>query len=115
MKKNLTKILILLNIFVFSFISSSNSYAQSELNLYNWGDYINPAVLEKFEAETGIKVNLDVYGSNEEMLAKIQAGATGYDIVFPSVHFHDILYKLDLLHESKINEHPLFGNIDKAA
>ena len=49
MKKNLTKILILLNIFVLSFISSSNSYAQSELNLYNWGDYINPAVLEKFE------------------------------------------------------------------
>ena len=45
MKKNLTKIVMLLNIFVFSFINSSNSYAQSELNLYNWGDYINPAVL----------------------------------------------------------------------
>ena len=113
MKKIITKILLAFNLFFFIFLNSSNANAQGELNLYNWGDYINPAVLEKFEAETGIKVNLDVYGSNEEMLAKIQAGATGYDIVFPSVHFHDILFKLDLLHESKINEHPSFGNIDK--
>ena len=98
---------------VCSVFTISNANAQGELNLYNWGDYINPAVLEKFEAETGIKVNLDVYGSNEEMLAKIQAGASGYDLVFPSVHFHDILYKLDLLHESKINESANFSNIDK--
>jgi spermidine/putrescine transport system substrate-binding protein len=41
--------------------------------------------------EFDVKVNLDTYGSNEEMLAKIQAGATGYDIVFPSVHMHDIM------------------------
>ena len=56
---------------VCSLFTIGNANAQGELNLYNWGDYINPAVLEKFEAETGIKVNLDVYGSNEEMLAKI--------------------------------------------
>ena len=108
--KNFTLTLLILISSLFS-ISSAN--AQGELNLYNWGDYINPAVLEKFEAETGIKVNLDVYGSNEEMLAKIQAGASGYDLVFPSVHFHDILFKLDLLHESKINESANFSNIDK--
>ena len=108
--KNFTLTLLMLISGLFN-ISSAN--AQGELNLYNWGDYINPAVLEKFEAETGIKVNLDVYGSNEEMLAKIQAGASGYDLVFPSVHFHDILFKLDLLHESKINESANFSNIDK--
>ena len=113
MNKILTTFVFLINLFLFSILNISNANAQEELNVYNWGDYINPAVLEKFEAETGIKVNLDVYGSNEEMLAKIQAGASGYDIVFPSVHFHDIMFKLDLLHESKINESPLFGNIDK--
>ena len=86
--------------------------AQGELNVYNWGDYINPEVLKRFEDETGIKVNLDTYGTNEEMLAKIQAGATGYDIVFPSVHMHDIMYKLDLLWESNINQSPGFENID---
>ena len=98
---------------VFLFVFPNTLKAEGKLNLYNWGDYINPAVLKKFTAETGIEINLDVYGSNEEMLAKLQAGATGYDIVFPSVHFHDILFKLGLLHETKINESPLFKNIDK--
>ena len=113
MIKIIKQFTLALSIFVCGLFSISSANAQGELNLYNWGDYINPAVLEKFEAETGIKVNLDVYGSNEEMLAKIQAGASGYDLVFPSVHFHDILYKLDLLHESKINESANFSNIDK--
>ncbi len=97
---------------VSSLAISGSAQAEGELNLYNWGDYINPEVLKRFEEETGIKVNLDTYGTNEEMLAKIQAGATGYDIVFPSVHMHDIMHKLDLLWESKINEHPDFKNID---
>lgn len=83
-----------------------------ELNLYNWGDYISPQVLTKFTEETGIKVNLDTYGSNEEMLAKIQAGATGYDIVFPSVHMHDILSQLGLLWKTDIGSDPAFQNID---
>ncbi|GJL82245.1 MAG: spermidine/putrescine ABC transporter substrate-binding protein [marine bacterium B5-7] len=91
---------------------ASTAQAAGELNLYNWGDYINPELLKKFEAQYDVKVNLDTYGTNEEMLAKIQAGATGYDIVFPSVHMHDIMFKLGLLWESKINEHPDFKNID---
>lgn len=88
--------------------------AEGELHVYNWGDYINPEVLDRFASEYGVKVSLDTYGSNEEMLAKIQAGATGYDIVFPSVHMHDIMYQLDLLHKSDINQSPDFKNIDKA-
>ena len=86
--------------------------AEGELHVYNWGDYINPAVLDKFAEAHDVKVTLDTYGSNEEMLAKIQAGATGYDIVFPSVHMHDIMAKLDLLWQSDINQHPDFKNID---
>jgi spermidine/putrescine transport system substrate-binding protein len=86
--------------------------AQGELNVYNWGEYINPEVLKKFESDTGIKVNLDTYASNEEMLAKVQAGATGYDIVFPSVHMHDIMSTLDLLEKTSINQYEGFKNID---
>ena len=93
-------------------LSPAAAMAQGELNLYNWGDYINPAVLERFTDETGIEVTLDTYGSNEEMLAKIQAGATGYDIVFPSVHMHDVMYQLGLLAETGIGDHPEFENID---
>ncbi|WP_234804089.1 polyamine ABC transporter substrate-binding protein [Ensifer adhaerens] len=84
----------------------------AELNIYNWGEYINPAVLKKFEEETQIKVNLSTYSSNEEMLAKIQGGATGYDIVFPSVHMQDIMSKLDLLEKTDINAYEGFKNID---
>lgn len=54
------------------------------LNLYNWTDYIDPALLDKFTAETGIEVILDVFDSNETLLAKLQSGATGYDVIMPS-------------------------------
>jgi spermidine/putrescine transport system substrate-binding protein len=86
--------------------------ADGELNIYNWGEYINPEVLKKFETDTGVKVNLDTYASNEEMLAKVQAGTTGYDIVFPSVHMHDIMSKLDLLEKTDINQYEGFKNIE---
>jgi spermidine/putrescine transport system substrate-binding protein len=54
------------------------------VNLYNWTDYIDPELLDKFEAETGIEVILDTFDSNETLLAKLQSGATGYDIIMPS-------------------------------
>ena len=59
--------------------------AQSkELLLFNWSNYTPPELLKSFEAETGIKVSLDVYDLNETMIAKLQAGGTGYDVVLPS-------------------------------
>ncbi|UVC08018.1 spermidine/putrescine ABC transporter substrate-binding protein [Rhizobium sp. TH2] len=93
-------------------ILPAGSVVAQELNIYNWGEYINPAVLKKFEEETKIKVNLSTYSSNEEMLAKIQGGATGYDIVFPSVHMQDIMAKLELLEKTDINTYEGFRNID---
>ncbi len=89
--------------------------AEGRLSLYNWGDYISPEILERFGKEFNVKVTLDTYGSNEEMLAKIQAGATGYDIVFPSVHMHDIMAKLGLLAKTDLNKMAGFANIDRAA
>lgn len=89
--------------------------AEERLNVYNWGDYINPEVLTRFTEETGIEVTLDTYGTNEEMLAKIQAGATGYDLVFPSVHMRDIMQKLGLLWNAEVNRLPGFENIDPAS
>lgn len=94
---------------------TASAHAEGKLALYNWGDYINPQILEKFGKEYDVKVSLDTYASNEEMLAKIQAGATGYDIVWPSVHMHDIMSKLDLLEKTEPNKMPGFANIDKAA
>jgi putrescine transport system substrate-binding protein len=57
------------------------------LNVYNWSDYIDPSVIEGFEAEYGIDVNYDVFDSNEVLETKLLAGTTGYDIVVPSASF----------------------------
>jgi putrescine transport system substrate-binding protein len=54
------------------------------LNIYNWSDYIAEDTVSRFEAETGIKVNYDVYDSNEVLEAKLSAGHSGYDLVVPS-------------------------------
>jgi putrescine transport system substrate-binding protein len=54
------------------------------LNIYNWSDYIAEDTVKSFEAETGIKVNYDVYDSNEVLEAKLSAGHSGYDLVVPS-------------------------------
>ncbi|MCS6948360.1 MAG: hypothetical protein NZM12_12175, partial [Steroidobacteraceae bacterium] len=51
------------------------------VNVYNWSDYIDPTVLTDFTKETGVKVNYDVYDSNEILETKVLAGNTGYDIV----------------------------------
>ena len=61
--------------------------AQAEervVNVYNWTDYIDPAVLERFEHETGIHVRYDVYDSLETLEAKLLAGHSGYDVVVPT-------------------------------
>ncbi len=67
--------------------SSAPALAAEEkvLNVYNWSDYIAPDTLERFTAETGIQVTYDVYDSNEVLEAKLMAGSSGYDVVFPSV------------------------------
>ena len=57
------------------------------LNIYNWSDYIAEDTIEKFEAETGIYVNYDVYDSNEVLEAKMLAGSSGYDLVVPTSDF----------------------------
>jgi putrescine transport system substrate-binding protein len=54
------------------------------LNVYNWSDYVAKDTLERFTKETGIKVNYDVYDSNEVLDSKLMTGKSGYDVVFPS-------------------------------
>jgi putrescine transport system substrate-binding protein len=57
-----------------------------ELRIYNWSDYIDPALLEAFTKETGIKVRYDTFDSNEVLETKVLQGDTGYDLVVPSNH-----------------------------
>ncbi len=82
-----TKVIMPVNVLLISvlaFFSASFSHGQEVLNFYNWSDYIAEDTISKFEKETGIKVNYDVYDSSETLEAKLLAGHSGYDLVVPS-------------------------------
>lgn len=70
---------------------------EKELRIYNWSDYIADDTVANFQTETGVKVSYDTYESNEELIAKLQAGAGGYDLVCPSGYAIQVLRALDLL------------------
>lgn len=59
---------------------------EDRLNVYNWSDYIAPDTIAGFEREFGVRVSYDTYESSDELLAKLQAGASGYDVVMPSTY-----------------------------
>jgi spermidine/putrescine transport system substrate-binding protein len=70
---------------------------EKELHIYNWSDYIGEDTVPNFEKEFGVKVTYDTYESNEEMFAKLQAGASGYDIVVPSGYIIPVLVATDTI------------------
>jgi spermidine/putrescine transport system substrate-binding protein len=54
------------------------------LNVFNWSDYVAPETIPDFEKRAGIKVRYSIYESNEEMLARVFSGNSGWDVVFPT-------------------------------
>lgn len=91
-----------------------NVAAEGELFLYNWTDYTSDELIAKFEAETGIKVTLDTYDSNETLLAKLKSGATGYDLAVPSQNFVSIMIEEGLLETVDVSAMENFGNVAEA-
>ncbi len=88
--------------------STTLAAAEGELQLYNWGNYTSPELLAKFEKETGIKVIVTDYDSNDTALAKIEAGGSGFDLVVPSANYVPIWIEKGLVQEldlSKIANH----------
>jgi len=92
-------------------LMATNAQAAGELFLYNWSNYFPPDLLKKFEADTGIKVTLDVYDSNETMLAKLQAGASGYDVVVPSDYMVKIMIEEGLAEKIDVGSMENFKNV----
>ncbi|MDT2639323.1 ABC transporter substrate-binding protein [Enterococcus dongliensis] len=89
-------IILLLTFSVVRLNHSSNASSQV-LNIYNWGDYIDPELLKQFEKEYGYKVNYETFDSNEAMEAKIKQGGTAYDIAIPSEYMIQKMKKEHLL------------------
>ncbi|MDR2702226.1 MAG: extracellular solute-binding protein [Spirochaetaceae bacterium] len=83
-----------------------------KLYIYNWTYYTPPSVIEKFEKEYGVTVVYDEFASNEEMFAKLQAGGTGYDIIFPSEDYVSIMISLGLLEKLDKSRLSNLDNVD---
>jgi spermidine/putrescine-binding protein len=73
--------------------------ATRTLHYFTWSDYVGPELVEAFERQHGVKVVVDTFSSNEELLAKLQSGATGYDVIVPSDFMAAIMLGQGLLAE----------------
>jgi spermidine/putrescine transport system permease protein len=82
------------------------------LNLYIWSNYIAPETLARFEERAHARVRVDVYDTNEALLAKVQAGNVGYDVLCPSNYVVDILRKQGSLRALDRSALPHLVNID---
>jgi spermidine/putrescine transport system substrate-binding protein len=91
---------------------ATDSGLAAELSVYNWADYIEEELLTKYEQEHGVKIIYDTFASNEDLLAKLQAGATGYDVIFPSDYMVAQMIELGMLAEIDHNNIPNLANMD---
>ncbi len=86
--------------------------AQPVLHIYNWADYVKPELVQRFEQENGCKVVIDTFDSNEAMYAKLKAGASGYDLIFPSSYMVKLMFNQGMLQPINRNLVPNIVNID---
>lgn len=84
-----------------------------EVVVYNWGEYLDPEVIEMFEEETGVKVVYEEFETNEIMYPKVAAGAIAYDVVCPSDYMIQRMIENDLLQEIDFSNIPNISNIDE--
>lgn len=95
-------------------LTAGAAMADGELNVYNWSDYIAEDTIAKFEAATGIKVNYDVFDSNEVLEAKMLTGSSGYDIVVPSIEFMSRQAQAGVFSEIDKDALSNYSNLDQA-
>jgi spermidine/putrescine transport system substrate-binding protein len=88
------------------------SVAKRVVNLAIWSSYASPELIDQFETRTGIKVQISNFSSNEELLAKVQAGGAGYDVVLPSDYMVAAMIKLDLLSVMDLKRIPQSKSLD---
>jgi spermidine/putrescine-binding protein len=83
-----------------------------KLNIYIWSAYLPQEVIDKFAAQTGVKVNFDLYDSNEALLEKLQSGVADYDLVVPSDYMVKILIAEKLIQPIDHAKLPNIKNLD---
>lgn len=84
------------------------------ITLFNWADYMDPKILKDFAAETGVQVKETYFDSNDALLAKLKAGATGYDVIVPTGWMVTIMTKSGLLQPLDMSLIPNFAGVMQA-
>ena len=92
--------------------SPSPAAIEDQLNVYNWAAYLNPATLKAFTKAYDVETTIDFYASNEELIAKLQGGAAGYDLVAPTGYAVQIMADEGLLYELDHARIPNMSNVD---
>ncbi len=95
----------------FALILPAVGHAGGELNLFNWGNYTSPELIEKFEAQYDVQVTITDYDSNDTALAKVQAGGHGFDLVVPSANYVPIWISEGLLLEARPDQMDNFQHV----
>ncbi len=95
----------------FFYSAQNRSFAAKQVIVYNWGEYIDPNVLDIFEEETGITVVYEEFETNESMYPKVQAGAVSYDLVCPSDYMIQRMIENNLLAEINFDNIPNLKNV----
>ena len=91
--------------------SATAAFAEGKLNIYNWGNYTSPELIEKFEKEFDVEVTITDFDSNTTALAKIEAGGHGFDIVVPTHSYVPTYIEKGLLMKPGIPEMENYKNI----
>jgi putrescine transport system substrate-binding protein len=94
-------------------LTAGNRRDERLLNIYNWSDYIDDRTIPLYQALTNVRVNYDVYSSNEDLLARMRAGPTTYDIIVPTNNFIPTYLKLDLIEPLNTDLMPNLTNLDR--
>ncbi|WP_448955987.1 ABC transporter substrate-binding protein [Labrys neptuniae] len=94
-----------------SLVAFASGASAAQLNIYAWSGEVPPQIVDDFSKETGITVTFDTYDSNETMMAKLSAGASGYDLIEPSQYTVQVLSKQGLLQELDHGKIPNIGNL----
>lgn len=92
---------------------SVSAYAAGELNIYNWGNYTSPELIEKFEQAYDVKVTITDYDSNDTALAKVRAGGHGFDMAVPSANYVPIWISEGLLMQSRPDQMENFKHVSQ--
>jgi len=124
MKKRLLSVILALTVAAMGMVftgcgsaagGEASAGGKGELNIFVWTEYVPDSVIEKFEKETGIKVNMSTYSSNEDMLSKVKSESAGaYDIVQPSDYMVAQMISQGMLAELDFDKLPNFSNIGES-